>query len=149
MPALGLALGLPFGVVAEAGFVPGGTGPTLSGWGEGGDASDLGEYYVAAVNLDWTEVANATEYRIYRNEDGGSFSLLDTVSELTYRDDTVDWGSSVNYDYYVVASDGANDSQDSNTLEFTPLPLPSPTYGFLLNSGNTLGLNATGKFLLN
>lgn len=131
-------------------------GPTLTAWGEGGDGSNLGgQFYVAAVNLNWGSVAGATSYSVYRVEDpppfgAGSYTLLTTTASLSYRDAAVTWPFGPFLGYKVVATNGGASSADSNEIIMESMPPPPPPSSkFLLNSGDGILLNATGALILN
>jgi len=115
--------------------------PALTGWGEAADGADIGEFYVSAVNLEWTETPGATNYDLYRAENpppygSGTYSVLDSETLLTYRDSTVDWagGFGPYYGYKVIATNGAFSTPASDELIFSALPLPPPA-GWLLATG--------------
>lgn len=116
--------------------------PVLTGWGEGGGGADLGEYYVVAVNLDWNEIAGATNYEIYRAENpppygSGTYSLLDNETLLEYRDSTVVWngGNGPFYGYKIIATNGAAETGYSNELVFAPAFVPPSNYTYLRPNG--------------
>lgn len=116
--------------------------PVLTGWGEGGGGADLGEYYVVAVNLDWNEIAGATNYEIYRAENpppygSGTYSLLDNETLLEYRDSTVVWngGNGPFYGYKIIATNGAAETSYSNELVFAPAFVPPSNYTYLRPNG--------------
>lgn len=89
------------------------TAPVLSG--NVLDATDIGLTWTAS-SVSGSTIGN---YQVYRQVDGGAFSLLTTVSgsTLAYTDSTV--ASPHVYDYYVVAVPvvGIN-SPNSNTVQF-------------------------------
>lgn len=116
--------------------------PVLTGWGEAADGADLGEYYVVAVNLDWNEIAGATNYEIYRAENpppysAGTYSLLDNETLLEYRDTTVVWngGNGPFYGYKIIATNGASTTGYSNELIFAPAFVPPSNYTYLRPNG--------------
>jgi hypothetical protein len=118
------------------------TPPVLTGWGEGGGGVDLEEYYIVAVNLDWNEVASATNYKIFRAENpppygAGAYSLLDNETLLEYRDSAVVWdgGSGPHYGYKVIATHGARESGYSNELIFSPAFVPPSSNTYLRPNG--------------
>lgn len=140
----------------EAGVVLPGEpeGPTLEGWGEGGGGTDLGFFYVVAVNLSWNEISGATSYSIYKVEDPppfgvGTFTLLTTTTNLSYRDAAVTWPFGPVLQYKVAATNGAFSSDDSNILEFENLPMPPFVSKLELNAGGNILLNAGGAILIN
>lgn len=118
-------------------------GPTLTGWGEDADEQDIGETYVSAVNLEWTEIPGATLYDIYRAENPppfgvGSFALLDSEALLTYRDSTVVWdgGNGPIYGYKIIATNGGASSGESNELVFAPAFIPPTSTPRSLEDGS-------------
>lgn len=89
------------------------------------------------ITLSWTAAVPAAgvtiaEYDIYRQDNGGAFSLIDTVdgSTLGYVDSGLSLGHT--YGYYIVAVTSAGpNSANSNTASVF---LPVPTYLMLGNS---------------
>ena len=122
--------------------------PTLTGWGEGGDGSDLGNYYVAAVNLTWGAIPGASGYDIYRAiaatsiDPLATYSLLFSQAGITYRDTTVDWSAGEGYGYKVSVT---GNSEFSNALRFDALPPPpSPSNSYLRPDGVSYFLRPDG-----
>lgn len=78
------------------------------------NAKEISTYYLAtpvittitgsseAQRVKWKKVRGATSYAIYRSENEGEFSLIDTTSSTTYRDITAITSGS-RYDYKIVA----------------------------------------------
>lgn len=56
----------------------------------------------STVTLSWGASTNATYYEVYRKEGNGKYSLLNTVTGLTYKD--VNLKAGINYSYYVIPS---------------------------------------------
>ncbi len=120
--------------------------PVLTGWGEAADGADIGEFYVVAVNLDWTEIPGATNYDLYRAENpppygSGTYSLFDSETLLTYRDNTVVWdgGNGPYYGYKVIATNGGFSTPASDELIFAPAAVPPPAYSTYLRPGGAFG----------
>jgi hypothetical protein len=105
-----------------------------------GEMVDVGDWQ---AELDWTAATAGTypvdEYDVFRNEDGGAYSLLTTVSAPlhTYDDTTV--VVDVLYRYYVVARDNqGNDGAASNIIELVANESVFPVAGWV-NPGAELG----------
>jgi len=82
------------------------------------------------ISWDASSESDVDFYKLYRKTDGGSFSLLQTLSGTSYNDRDVALGSI--YTYYVTAVDEADQesdasNQDSNTPKQKLLELVSPT----------------------
>ena len=78
------------------------------------------------VKLSWNPPANnggseVTEYRIYRN---GSLIASVSSSILNYNDTNV--ANGITYSYYITAVNSVGESEKSNTVEATPVTVPSP-----------------------
>ncbi len=73
------------------------------------------------VSVHWTQ-SNVTGDKVYRSVNGGSYSLVKTISTTStsgsYSDTNVTHGTT--YSYYVVASNGAGSGPSSNTVTVTP-----------------------------
>ncbi len=83
-----------------------------------------------SISLSWGASTNATSYEVYRKEENGKFSLVDTVTGLTYKD--VNLKTGINYSYYVIPSmafygevaRGSNSNTINIVLEKTPVVTP-------------------------
>ncbi len=71
------------------------------------------------VTLNWDEVTEASEYKIYRDEE---VDPIATVTELFYED--IDLTNGQEYSYYVTAiyAGSGDESMPSNTVTVTPMP---------------------------
>ncbi len=91
----------------------------------------------ASAQLSWTPVANATGYKILRNDAGcaAGFTAIATVAGTGYNDTTLVNGFSVYYAVQAVGANAACDGLVSNCQSVTPQPfygsvrLDSGTYG--------------------
>jgi hypothetical protein len=115
--------------------------PVITGWGEGVGGSDLGVFYVEAINLAWNDITGASSYDIYRaiasSSIGslGPYALLVSQADLTYRDTAVDWAAGRGYGYKVLATNGVDDSAFSNALRFDALSPPPALFSYYLRPG--------------
>lgn len=92
----------------------------------------------ASVTLNWTTVANATAYKVYRAVGTNVFSLLTTVnggSTLTFTDTPVTNG--VTYTYQVSAM--VNNVETGRSYQITVIPSATPTLA------NPIGVSAKGQ----
>lgn len=78
-----------------------------------------------SVSLNWTTVAGATGYKIYRSDSYPTFTQIDTTSAPPYTDPTASAGTS--YLYKVRATNGTTDSPDSNADLATTVIFTDPT----------------------
>lgn len=99
-----------------------------------GEMVDTGPGWQA--ELDWTDATAGTfpvdEYDVFRNEDGGAYSLLTTTTAptTTYVDTTT--VADVLYRYYVVARDDqGNDGAASNIIELVGSETVFPVTGWI------------------
>ena len=60
----------------------------------------------SSVSLTWTAVGGATDYEVYRQEQGGTWGAAIEVSALTYTDSDVTAGTSY---FYIVRAAGSAD----------------------------------------
>ena len=60
----------------------------------------------SSVSLTWTAVGGATDYEVYRQEEGGQWGDAIAVSALTYTDSDVTAGTSY---FYIVRAAGSTD----------------------------------------
>ncbi|HQF54792.1 MAG TPA: cellulose binding domain-containing protein [Fibrobacteria bacterium] len=72
----------------------------------------------AVVDLSWTASTGATSYKILRGLEGGTLSLLTTISTASYKDASVVNGTT--YTYNVVASNVWGDAPASDSVLATP-----------------------------
>ncbi len=84
-----------------------------------------------SVSLTWTAAANATGYKILRSSNLFSYSQIGTSGSPAYTDSTASAGTA--YLYVVRATDGTNDSPNSNADLSTTVIFTDPT----LNAGTT------------
>jgi regulation of enolase protein 1 (concanavalin A-like superfamily) len=85
---------------------------------------------VGSVELDWTDVSNATNYSVYRSTTSGSgYAAIATgVTASSYADSNVSPGTT--YYYVATASNALGESSYSNTASATPqYPIPAPPIG--------------------
>ena len=68
---------------------------------------------VEVITMIWSDLDSTGKYRIYRSNDGNSFSLIDSTQNFSYTDSTVTVGQQ--YWYYVTAFNGVLESDPSNT----------------------------------
>jgi hypothetical protein len=99
-----------------------------------GEMVDLGDN-VFRAELEWTAATPGSlpvdHYDLYRSEDGGGFSLLDSITSPREFIDT-DIETDVLYSYYVVAIDQAtNPGPDSNVLELVANESVFPAVGWI------------------
>jgi uncharacterized protein YkwD len=86
---------------------------------------------VAQVNVDWSDVAGADHYQVWRSSQGGAFAVVGSPSGSAFTDSTV--SANTTYLYRVQAVDGSGDpSAFSNidaatTIIFTDDPLVALT----------------------
>lgn len=79
----------------------------------------------ATIKLDWSAVAAATEYRIYRaTAAGGAYTLITSTTALTYTDTGLSDGTTY---YYIVRTfnaegESANSQEVSATIDLLPTP---------------------------
>ena len=111
---------------------------------------DLGLTFAESrVDLSWTGPlamgGTFVNYKIYRSEAGGAFSLLNTITDVgttTYADTTVTNG--LEYKYVVTVSNTIGESGDSNEVSCIPMgPLNPPELltGTYISSQVTLSWN--------
>lgn len=72
------------------------------------------------VVLNWTAVANATGYLVYRATGEADFELVGSVTGTTFLDEDVEGG--VTYEYYVTAVIGNLESEDCDIVTVTTIP---------------------------
>ena len=77
------------------------------------------------INLSWTPVANATDYRLLRSSQSGTETAYQTLTGTTYEDSAVTFGAT--YFYVVKATVGPTTSGNSNEVSGSPQPLPART----------------------
>lgn len=95
------------------------------------------KYSYNSVKLNWTKANSATEYKIYRStSEDGTYSLIDTTSNLTYTDTNLTTNTTYYYKLKSVLS-GTESDDYSLIVNATP-KLDAPS----INSGedDTLGL---------
>ena len=73
------------------------------------------------INLSWSNVANETEYHIYRSSGGSSFSLVGTVGADVTSFSNTGLSPSTQYTYLVRAYNSGGESGNSNQLSATTL----------------------------
>ena len=75
--------------------------------------------------LNWTNTANATNYKVYRSINNSAFSLVATVLTSSYSDNSFDINNNGDtIRYYVVANNSGGDSSNSATVSVDIPALP-------------------------
>ena len=92
------------------------------------------------ISLSWNSVSEATSYKVYRSKDGGSFSLIQTVSINSFSDIGLSDGS---YRYKIKSKNDDGISGYSNiqsvTVQFPISPLNAPVLSIIIPSTDSDG----------
>ncbi len=89
------------------------------------------ENAAAGAEVSWNSVKGAGSYNVYRRFPGGKWSLLDTVTALSYTDATVKNGESYIYTVRALSGSCRSDFAESGVLKFVTAPA--------MKTGNTSG----------
>lgn len=98
---------------------PGPTGPVLS--------IATPQNRTPVINLNWTAVPNASDYRLLRSSQSGTETPYQTLTGTSYADTGVTFGAT--YFYLVRATVGPTTSGNSNEVSGSPQPVPERTVG--------------------
>ena len=94
-----------------------------------------------SVVLDWNDTLNATSYSVYRSEsisDPFGDPIASGLTSSTYTDNAVTTGTT--YYYVVTASDGTNETADSNEVNVSVV-IPAPTGLTRIQGNGVINLN--------
>lgn len=97
-----------------------------------------------SMTLQWTAIVQAEQYSIYRSEDGGQWSLIQSVLETSFED--VDVAVNTPYRYFVRASNPISfrDSSPTDTLVIdTEAPIVTPPADLTVSAVGPGGTAAT------
>ncbi|MCD8109556.1 MAG: Ig-like domain-containing protein, partial [Clostridiales bacterium] len=84
------------------------------------------------IQLSWSEISGAEEYKIYRKTEEDSYSLVDTTADIEWLDTDVTGGTAYTYQVYTCSGDYVSAGSTEKTLIY----LSTPT---LLSLANTSG----------
>jgi glycosidase len=100
-----------------------------------------------SVSLQWTAVAGASSYNVYRSlVSGGGYELVGTSAGTTYTDATVEAGSRY---YYIVKAVGSNGFESAASNEVFAVPSLAITNAIIISPAemvHTIGVTPTQPF---
>jgi fibronectin type 3 domain-containing protein len=70
-----------------------------------------------SVLLNWTDISNETNYKVYRSDDNNTFTLIATLPANSNAYSDAEVTGFATYFYYVIGSNSSGNGAQSNTLE--------------------------------
>ena len=97
----------------------------------------------SSVQLTWTAISGATDYEVYRQEDGGKWGDAIEVKALTYTDSDVTAGTSYFYIVHAVGSTDWSNTPKVTVPGGTAAPTERPTLRAAVDGLNAISLTWT------
>lgn len=73
----------------------------------------------AGIKIEWEEIPEATEYEVWRSSDSEDWEMLDTVTELEYLDDELEYGETYSYKVKAIAVEDGIEREGDFSEEVT------------------------------